>query len=120
MMFKIPCIVLLVFSVLLAGCGTSRRSETLGNAPELTGAEENGRLVFMQNCNACHVGGSGSLGPSLNDKPLPEFLMRFQVRHGLGVMPSFPEDKISEAELDDLMDYLKALRRGGESTDVGG
>ena len=100
-------------------CSTSRRSETLGNAPDLTDAEVNGRVVFMEHCNACHVGGSGSLGPSLNDKPLPAFLMRFQVRQGLGTMPAFSEDKIDDAEMDSLIAYLKALRRAGKPDETG-
>ncbi len=65
----------------------------------------------MASCHQCHPGGEAGLGPALNDKPLPTFVKKFQVRHGLGTMPSFPEDKISEEQLDYLMEYLKALRR---------
>ena len=112
-------IVLLLLIAATAACSTPRRSETLGNAPVLkTAAEERGQKVFMQNCNSCHVGGTGALGPSINDKPLPVFAMRFQVRHGLGVMPAFPEEKTSDAELDDLMTYLLALRRAGPPQNV--
>jgi len=55
------------------------------------------------------IPGEADLGPALNDKPLPAFLMRFQVRNGLGVMPAFAKDRISDAELDQLIAYLKAL-----------
>ena len=65
----------------------------------------------MAKCQQCHPGGEAGLGPALNDKPLPEFLKKFQVRHGLGTMPSFSEKEISDQQLEDLMEYLKALRR---------
>lgn len=65
----------------------------------------------MAECHQCHPGGEAGLGPALNDKALPEFLKKFQVRHGLGAMPSFSDEKISSNQLEDLMEYLKALRR---------
>lgn len=104
----------LVLSATLAACSTARRSEALNNAPVLqTESERRGQLVFMQHCHACHTGGAGALGPGINDKPLPGFLIRFQVRRGLGAMPAFSEEKISAAGLDDLLAYLKALRLAG-------
>jgi len=100
--------------MLAAGCSTARRSEALNNTPALqTESERRGQLVFMQHCHTCHTGGAGALGPGINDKPLPGFLIRFQVRRGLGAMPAFSEEKISAADLDDLLVYLKALRRAG-------
>lgn len=64
----------------------------------------------MRVCNGCHPGGEAGLGPALNNKLLPGFLIKFQVRNGLGVMPSFSQDVISPEELDDLVSYLVALR----------
>ena len=58
----------------------------------------------------CHPGGEGGLGPSLNDKLLPAVAIRTQVRHGLGVMPHFPEKEIPPKELEALVAYMKALR----------
>jgi mono/diheme cytochrome c family protein len=69
----------------------------------------------MLHCQKCHPGGEAGLGPALNDKPLPVFLMRFQVRKGLGAMPAFPESRISGDELDDLLKYVVAFRRHGTS-----
>lgn len=71
---------------------------------------ERGRATFMKFCQPCHPGGEAGLGPSLNDKALPTFLKRFQVRQGIGSMPSFSEEEIPDEELDDIMAYLKALR----------
>ena len=97
--------------LLSLACGTARRREPLATPVALDQRAERGRVVFMAQCHQCHPGGEAGLGPALNDKPLPEFLKKFQVRHGLGTMPSFSEQRISDEQLDDLMEYLKALRR---------
>ena len=68
-----------------------------------------GQRVFMQHCNQCHVGGAAGLGPSLNDKWLPPIFIRFQVRHGLGAMPSYSDRVISDAQLDDVVHYVRYL-----------
>jgi mono/diheme cytochrome c family protein len=94
----------------LAAC-SARRSEPLtGSAAVGEPRLQHGRVVFMQYCQKCHPGGEAGLGPSINDKPLPEFLMKTQVRVGLGAMPSFSEHEISGRDLDDLIRYLKGLR----------
>jgi len=67
----------------------------------------------MQHCNQCHPFGQGGLGTALNDKPAPRFLVKTQVRVGLGVMPGFSKEKISPEELDHLVDYVMALRKAG-------
>ena len=92
-------------------CGSARRGEPLTSPIALSERAERGQTVFMAKCHQCHPGGEAGLGPALNDKPFPEFLKKFQVRHGLGTMPSFSEDEISEQQLEDLMEYLNALRR---------
>jgi glucose/arabinose dehydrogenase len=96
--------------VVLAACGPARRSEPLLGPLRLSDpAEERGGIVFMSYCQSCHPGGEAGLGPALNDKPLPDFLKKVQVRNGLGSMPSFSDEEISNRELDDLMAYLGAL-----------
>lgn len=100
----------------VSGCASPRRSEALGNPVVVkTAAEEHGRQVFMDNCYQCHTGGEGAVGPGINNKALPGFLIRMQVRNGLGAMPAFPADRISARDLDDLVAYLKAARRTGAS-----
>jgi mono/diheme cytochrome c family protein len=103
--------VLIALCVVALACGSARRREPVAAPVSLDERAERGRAVFMVNCHQCHPGGEAGLGPALNDKPLPEFLKKFQVRHGLGTMPSFSEEKISDEQLDDLMEYLKALRK---------
>lgn len=101
--------------LMLAGCGSARRGEPFAG-PLLPDSAKvaAGQKVFMRHCHQCHPGGEAGLGPSLNEKPLPGFLMKFQVRRGLGAMPSFSEAHIGDAELDALIAYLKALRHHGK------
>jgi mono/diheme cytochrome c family protein len=70
-----------------------------------------GRQIFMANCYECHPGGSAGLGPSLNDKPLPAFAIRTQVRKGFGAMPAFDEGRIPDPDLDNVVAYLQMLRQ---------
>lgn len=103
-------VALAVLTALLASCGTARRGIPVAG-PMLIESEkvELGQRVFMANCNSCHPRGEAGVGPSINDKPLPGFLIKFQVRHGLGAMPAFGEDEISEQELEAIVAYLEYL-----------
>lgn len=108
----------LVFLILLttalmivAACGSSRRSAPIIGELEITDPELRiGRQVFDTNCSPCHPAGAAGLGPALNDKPLPNFLVRFQVRKGMGVMPSFSDEQITDVELRALARYVTWLR----------
>lgn len=70
----------------------------------------NGERVFMMYCHSCHPGGEGGVGPSINANPAPQFVKRFQMRHGLGVMPGFKKNEISKSDLRDISKYLKAWK----------
>jgi mono/diheme cytochrome c family protein len=95
-----------------SGCGSARRSEPIKGAASIADpATARGRIVYMDKCNRCHPGGEAGLGPALNDKPLPEPLMKTQIRAGLGAMPAFPSGEISDADVDAIIAYLKAMRR---------
>lgn len=99
-------------ALVFAGCGgTVRRGEPVRLVASVDNAnEERGHVVYDQRCSQCHPGGEGGFGPSLNEKPLPAFLMRLQVRQGIGAMPGFSEAQISEPDLDALIEYIFALR----------
>jgi mono/diheme cytochrome c family protein len=103
---------LLVLTLLiLGGCGSARRGEPLSGPLRLDSTKlVQGQRVFNAHCDQCHPGGEAGLGPALNNKPLPPFLMKIQVRRGLGAMPGFSEKLISDRELDNLIAYTKALR----------
>lgn len=105
--------ILVLFAVLasLAACGTARRSAPIMGERQIDSPELRlGKQVFDYNCSSCHPGGSAGLGPALNNKPLPNFLVRFQVRKGMGVMPSFDDEQISDDELRALARYVTWLR----------
>jgi mono/diheme cytochrome c family protein len=100
--------------ILVVACGTARRSEPIaGPLPVSDPQVAQGRIVFMRHCNQCHNEGEASLGPALNNVPAPPFLVRIQIRNGLGAMPAFPPEKISDAEMDALLAYVLALRAHG-------
>jgi len=70
----------------------------------------NGQILFMANCQKCHPAGEGGLGPSILPNPAPQFIKRFQMRHGLGAMPGFRLHEISRKDLHDISKYLKAWK----------
>jgi mono/diheme cytochrome c family protein len=106
------CAALLIGAALLTGCGTPRRSAPLtGEHTPPTPEIALGQKVFDAYCHQCHVGGTQAIGLALNNKPLPGFFIRFQVRNGIGQMPSFSEEEIPDEQLDALTDYLVWLRR---------
>lgn len=104
-----------VFSgLLLAACGSARRSEPIAPPrPVDAPAVARGRTVFMEYCSPCHPRGEAGVGPALNNKPLPGFVIKFQIRHGVGAMPAFSENEIADTDLDMIVAYLKTLRRNG-------
>jgi mono/diheme cytochrome c family protein len=98
----------------LTGCGSSKRGEPAAGPLDLASAQLiEGRKAFHHHCHECHPGGEAGLGPALNNKPLPGFLIRLQVRKGFGAMPGFSREHLSDRELDDLIAFLKKLRRSG-------
>lgn len=110
-MFMAACLVLTLL-LLQGGCGSARRGEPFAPAFKADSAElARGEMVFMRYCHQCHPGGEAGIGPAINNKPLPGFMIKMQVRNGLGAMPAFSEISIGNAELDSLVLYLKALRR---------
>lgn len=110
-----PRLAAALLALLAAACSPARRGEPLAGPLPLADARlAKGRQLFDTHCYKCHGEGDGGLGPVINDKPLPRFLMHFQVRHGLGAMPAFSPEQISEADVDTLLDYVVALRRHGK------
>ena len=69
-----------------------------------------GEVLYMTYCDKCHPSGEGGLGPALNSLTVPAFVKRFQIRHGLGVMPYFKQDQLGKEDLRDITDYMKALK----------
>lgn len=77
---------------------------------------EAGRITFNNKCASCHPGGRAGVGPSIINKPLPKFLVRWQIRHGLGVMPAFGEEVLSDEEVREVAEYVTHLRKETRQT----
>lgn len=102
---------------LLASCGPAYRGEPLYGPLDTTDPQVAlGEQLYNVNCQQCHPGGNRGLAFSINDKPLTAGMIKFQVRNGLGVMPSFSEERISDTELDALVSYLMALKQNDRET----
>ena len=112
MSFRTGAICLLLFGdLLLQGCGSARRTEPIAGPMSLASPDvTDGKKLFMKNCDQCHPRGESGLAPALNNKPHTSFLIKFQVRYGLGAMPSFSKEDISDPELDKIVSYLQTLR----------
>jgi mono/diheme cytochrome c family protein len=109
---KKSAIFLFVITLLVVSC-SSRKSEPITNHKFEHKSERvaNGERVYMMRCQKCHPSGEAGVGPALNSNPAPAFLKRFQVRHGLGVMPSFSTKEISRSDLHDITAYLKSWKK---------
>ncbi len=113
----LACCLALLLLLTVSSCGTAKRGEPISGPLNLqTEQLERGQLVFMQHCQKCHPGGEAGVGTPINNVPLPGGLIKFRVRSkafllGLGRMPSFKEDEISDPDLDALVRYIKAVKK---------
>lgn len=106
----------LFLMLLLVACGPAYRGEPIyGPLDRSEPKVVLGEKEFYEYCHQCHPGGTAGQGFAVNNRPLPGWLIKFQVRNGVGAMPAFSEEQISESELDALVEYLFALRA---NTDV--
>lgn len=103
--------VIVILLVIIGSACSMRRSLPLEGPVALNESEQAGEGIFMEYCQRCHPHGEAGLGPAI--LWAPGFAKRFQVRHGLGVMPAFGEKHISDGDLKKLTDYLKAVKRNG-------
>jgi mono/diheme cytochrome c family protein len=105
------CAALSIASALAPGCGAERAGTPYTLAVDASDPQVAlGQRVFSAQCYQCHPGGAAGTGPAINDKPLPENLIKTQVRAGLGAMPGFGKDRIDDEQLDAVVRYLKELR----------
>jgi mono/diheme cytochrome c family protein len=99
-------------ATLLMACGRKTQpvsTDASGNVI-FTKDELKGMRLFMTNCNRCHPAGEKAVGKSLVDKNIPDVAIRFQIRHGLGDMPSFNEDQLTDPDIDKIVSFIKILR----------
>jgi mono/diheme cytochrome c family protein len=109
-----PPVARLVVALLLAlplGCAPAYRGAVLSGPIDLSDPQvAEGRRLFDRHCHQCHPNASAGLGPSITPSST---IVRFQVRHGLGVMPAFGPERITDEELDALVAYLMLVRAFG-------
>ena len=94
----------------LLACGPKHRGAPHGPPIRSVITEHRGKTLFQKFCYKCHPNGHTGLGPAINDKPLPEFAIKTQIRTGVGAMPSFDHSLLSDADVDAIADYLQQLR----------
>src|SRR4051812_14082012 len=98
---------LVIIAALAFGCGAKQRGEPNGPPiPAVTQGEEHGRALFQRFCYKCHPNGTAGLGPALNNKPLPEIAIRTQIRKGVGAMPSFGDDQLSDHDVSAVAGFV--------------
>ena len=73
---------------------------------------ERGQMVFARYCNVCHPGGQRGSGPSLVGvaSNWPDNRLTHTVRNGENRMPPFSTASISDADLTDLIAYVRTIK----------
>jgi mono/diheme cytochrome c family protein len=104
-------VVAVVFAAAV-GCGTARRGVPIMGPIAHSDTGMHGKILFMHNCNQCHPGGDAATGPAINNKWIPDAVMKLQIRKGvLGSMPAFSDKDLSNQDVDDILVYLNELRK---------
>jgi mono/diheme cytochrome c family protein len=74
---------------------------------------EAGRLIFAKTCAGCHLGQGTQAGRapqlSVSQNAINPDFVRNQVRKGKAPMPAFDQSKVSDADLENIIAYLKAI-----------
>lgn len=108
-------VALLILTALLFSLSCKSRKEAPYIIPLANASNDvqEGKLLFNNFCNKCHPDGTAGLGPSIINKPFPDFLIRFQIRNGLGVMPAFKKDYLPDEDVKKIISYINALQEAG-------
>jgi mono/diheme cytochrome c family protein len=89
------------------GNRASGHSGTAAATGTAAGNVANGRSAFQRTCNRCHPNGEDDTGPRINNINWSEARMRTQIRQGSGAMRPIPVSRLSDADLTDLLAYLR-------------
>jgi len=82
-------------------------SWTLGGAAQ----EPVGERLYVANCQRCHgTEGRGGQGPTLVPFTWTHDEARDRIRHPLCDMPPFRESDLSDADIREIVDYLKSIK----------
>lgn len=102
---------LLVLFCGLSSCSAPKSAPPAEPLSMPTEELEQGRVSFNQYCATCHPEGMSGVGPAIINKPLPAALIRFQIRNGVGVMPGFDEEVLTDEQVEHIAEYLVYLRK---------
>ena len=112
---------MVAFAVFLvvSSCSAPKRAPYAEPVSMPTEELESGRVLFNEYCATCHPGGMSGVGLAIINKPLPASFIRFQIRKGVGVMPDFDEDVLTDEQVEHIAEYLVYLRKkdSGEKED---
>jgi mono/diheme cytochrome c family protein len=82
-------------------------------AQEVQGGEADalarGQASFNRVCGRCHPHGRADVGRRLIGLGWPEARVRTQVRHGRGTMRPISTARLSDADLADVIVYLRSI-----------
>ncbi len=102
----IPNVCLVLASLVLAAPAIAQHSIPDGNA-------EAGKRVFLADgCYECHGtagAGGGYSGPRLAPDPLPLTAIKAQLRRPAGRMPAYSDRVLSDAQIVDILAYLRSI-----------
>jgi len=83
---------------------------TLAAASAVAAEPPGSELYILRGCLGCHgASGRGGVGPPLAQTPLPLEGFTAQVRKPRGIMPPFPAEAVSDAELRAIHRYLREV-----------
>jgi mono/diheme cytochrome c family protein len=77
---------------------------------------EAGRVVFAKTCAGCHLGQGQLAGRapqlSVSQNAINPDFVRQRIRNGSpGKMPAFDQTKVSDADIESIILYLKAIHK---------
>lgn len=85
------------------GAGAPISGEKPGEA-----AIQSGKAAYNRSCNSCHPNGKAGVGPAITG--LGDESVKVVVRQGKGGMPGFGEAQISDAQMAEMLAYIKSLK----------
>ncbi len=86
-------------------------------------AAQRGEALFMQNqCDSCHgtngQGGERSAGPKIFPNPTPFVAFELQLRTPRSLMPRYPVQVISDAQLKDLYAFVESMPQSPAASQI--
>jgi mono/diheme cytochrome c family protein len=120
----------LIAAAVAVGCGDDDDSGETVEQPTVTGgaqeapaeeqplsaAEEHGRMLFVENCGACHTldaaGTTGQIGPDLGDIPLDEADVRRAIEIGGTGSGTMPQNLVTGNDAADVAAFVAASGPG--------